>query len=158
MHRLTARILDVSNELQNKNVPIHEIVCVIPPTYYINCLENSYQNFPFNKENGPFCLQYMNGIKGTKPSIQQRISLIDVMVTVNKYKKIIIDHSIYIKVLSDGNMSYLTVSTDDVLRTVNNKTSFPEIRRFLNNILILYSKIDICLSTLVPGFSILLFV
>ena len=158
MHRLTVRILDVSNELQNKNVPIHEIVCVIPPTYYINCLENSYHNFPFNKDNGPFCLQCMNGIKGTKPSRQQRISLIDVLVTVNKYKKIIIDHSIYIKVLSDGNMSYLTVSTDDVLRTVNSKTSFPEIRRFLNNILILYSKIDMCLSTLVPGFSILLFV
>ena len=26
MHRLTARILDVSNEFQNTNVPIHEIV------------------------------------------------------------------------------------------------------------------------------------
>ena len=36
MHRLTARILDVSNAIQNTNVPIHEIVCVSPPTYYLD--------------------------------------------------------------------------------------------------------------------------
>ena len=36
MHILTARILDVSNAFQNKNVPIHEIVCVSPPPYYLD--------------------------------------------------------------------------------------------------------------------------
>ena len=30
MHRLTARIFDVSNVFQNTNFPIHEIVCVSP--------------------------------------------------------------------------------------------------------------------------------
>ena len=34
IHRINARILDVSNEFQNKNVPIHERVCVSPPPYY----------------------------------------------------------------------------------------------------------------------------
>ena len=36
MHRLTVRILDVSNAFQNKNVPIHERVCVSPPPYYLD--------------------------------------------------------------------------------------------------------------------------
>ena len=36
MHRLTVRILDVSNEFQNTNVPINERVCVSPPPYYLN--------------------------------------------------------------------------------------------------------------------------
>ena len=38
-----------------------------------------------------------------------------------KYTKIKIDHAIYIKVFSDGTVSYLTVSTDDVLNITNNK-------------------------------------
>ena len=39
MHRLTSRILDVSNEFQNKNVPINERVCVSPPPYYLDWLK-----------------------------------------------------------------------------------------------------------------------
>ena len=35
MHRLTFRILDISISFHNKNVPIHEIVCVITPPYYL---------------------------------------------------------------------------------------------------------------------------
>ena len=57
IHRLTARILDSCNEFQNKNVPIHERVCVSPPTYYLDWFERSYQNVPLNREYGPFCLQ-----------------------------------------------------------------------------------------------------
>ena len=34
------------------------------------------------------------------------------------------------KVFSDVTVSYLTVSTDGVLNTTNNKTSFTELRRF----------------------------
>ena len=52
------------------------------------------------------------------------------MVRIIKYKKIIIDHSIYIKVFTDGTVSYPTVSTDDVFNTINNETSFPEPPRF----------------------------
>ena len=51
------------------------------------------------------------------------------MVTILKYKKITIDHAIYIKVFSDGTIYYLTVSTDDVLNTTNNEKSFPELPR-----------------------------
>ena len=50
------------------------------------------------------------------------------MVTIIKYNKIKIDHAIYIKVLFDGTVSYLTVSTDGVLNTTNNETEFPELR------------------------------
>ena len=46
-----------------------------------------------------------------------------------KYKKITIYHAIYIKVFSDGTVSYLTVSTDDVLNTTNNETAFTELKR-----------------------------
>ena len=48
MHRLTARILDVSNAFQNTNFPIHERVCVSPPPYYIDWFERSYYNVPLN--------------------------------------------------------------------------------------------------------------
>ena len=51
------------------------------------------------------------------------------MVTIIKYKKITIDHDIYIKVFSEGTVSYITVFTDDVLNTNNNETSFPELTR-----------------------------
>ena len=51
------------------------------------------------------------------------------MITILKYKKITIDHAIYIKVLSDVTVSYLTVSTDDGLNNTNNETEFTELRR-----------------------------
>ena len=70
----------------------------------------------------------MNIIQGTKPSGQQFNILLDVVVTTLKYKKITIYHAIYIKVFSDGTVSYLTVSTDDVLNTTNNETVFPELK------------------------------
>ena len=48
MHILTARILDVSNEFHNKNVTIHERVCVSPQKYYIDWFEISYPTVPLN--------------------------------------------------------------------------------------------------------------
>ena len=51
------------------------------------------------------------------------------MVTIIKYKKSTIDHAIYIKYFSDGTVSYLTVSNDDVLNTTNNYNAFPELTR-----------------------------
>ena len=49
------------------------------------------------------------------------------MFTIHKYRKITIDHDIYIKVFSGVTVSYLTYSTDDVLNTTNNETAFPEL-------------------------------
>ena len=56
-------------------------------------------------------------------------------------------HEIYINVLSDGIVSYSTVSTDDVINTTNNEKSFTELIRFLKNILRLKLKKDLSLST-----------
>ena len=69
----------------------------------------------------------MNGIQGIKPARQQWNRLIDAVVTIIKYKKSAIYHTIYIKVFTDGTVSYLTVSTDDVLNTTNNETAFTEL-------------------------------
>ena len=46
--------------------------------------------------------------------------LLDSVVTMIKCKKITTDHIIYIKVLFNGKVSYLTVYNDDVLNTPNN--------------------------------------
>ena len=59
----------------------------------------------------------MNVVQLTKPAVQKWNRLLDSVVTIIKYKKITIDHAIYIKVLSDLKISYLTVSTDDVINT-----------------------------------------
>ena len=67
MHRLTARILDVSNAFQNLKNPIHKRVCVGPLPYYIYWFEISYPNDYINCYGGLFFLQYMNGIQVTKP-------------------------------------------------------------------------------------------
>ena len=48
MHRLKARILDVSISFQNKKNPINERVCVSPPPYYLDWFERSYPNVPIN--------------------------------------------------------------------------------------------------------------
>ena len=66
MHILTARILDVSNKFQNTNFPIHERVFVSPPTYYLDWFERYYPNVSLNRDYGPFCLQYMNGMNGKR--------------------------------------------------------------------------------------------
>ena len=71
IHRLTARILDVSNAFQNTNVMIHERVSVGPPTYYLDWFERSYPNVPLNRYDGTFFLQRMNGIQGTKTAERQ---------------------------------------------------------------------------------------
>ena len=130
MHRLTDRILDVSNAFRNTNVHIHERVCISPPPYYLDWFERYYPNVPLNQHYGPFCLQFMNGIQGTNPSGRQWNRLLDAVVTIINYKKITIDNAIYIKVFADGTVSYLTVSTDDVLNTTNNDNIFPELTRF----------------------------
>ena len=46
--------LDVSNAFQNKNVPIHEIVSIIPTPYYLDWFDISYPNIPLNQYDGPF--------------------------------------------------------------------------------------------------------
>ena len=129
MHRLTARILGVSNAFQNTNVPSHERVCVSPPPYYLDLFERSHPNIPLNRDDDSFCLQCMNGIQGKNPSGRQWNRLLDAVVTIREYKKIPIDHDIYIKVFSDGTVSYLKFSTDDVLNTTNNENSFHKLTR-----------------------------
>ena len=94
MHILTARILDVSNAFQNTNVPIHGIVCVIPPPYYLDWFERYYPNFPLNRDDGPFFLQCMNGTQETKPAGRQWNILHDAVVSAIKYKRSKIDHDI----------------------------------------------------------------
>ena len=48
IHRLSARILDVINALQNTNVTIHERVCVSTPPYYLEWFKTFYPNFTLN--------------------------------------------------------------------------------------------------------------
>ena len=129
MHRLAARILDVSNAFQNTNVPINERVCIIPPPYYIYWFERSYLNVPLNQDDGKFWLQCMNVVQGRKPAGRQWNRLLDAVVTIIKYKNITIDHAIYINIFTDGTVSYLTVSTDDVLNTTNNDNASTELTR-----------------------------
>ena len=63
----------------------------------------------------------MNEIQGTKPAGQKWNRLLDAVFTILKYKKNTIDHDIYIKVFTYDIVSYLTVSTDDVINTTNNE-------------------------------------
>ena len=72
----------------------------------------------------------MNGIQEKNPAGRQWDILLDAVVSILKYKKITIDHDIYIKVFTDGTVFYLIVSTDDVINTTNNETAFPELTRF----------------------------
>ena len=50
------------------------------------------------------------------------------MVTILKYRKITIDHAIYIKVLSGGIVSYIKFSTDSIIDNNNNEAEFTELR------------------------------
>ena len=80
MHIINSRFLYVSNAFQNMNVPIHEKVCVRPPAYYLDWFENTYHSITINSYDGPFYLQCMNGIQGTKSSGRYCKILIDTMV------------------------------------------------------------------------------
>ena len=75
----------------------------------------------------------MNGIQGTKPSGRKWNRLLDAVVKLFKYKRITIDHAIYIKVVTNGKVLYIKVSTDDVINTTNDETSIPELTRVLKN-------------------------
>ena len=88
----------------------------------------------------------MNGIQGIKPSGQQCNRIFDAVVTILKYNRSKIDHTIYTKFFYDGKVSYLAVSTDYFLNTANNEIAFPELTRFLMNISRLNSKKDLSLS------------
>ena len=124
MHIVTASILDVSNAFQYTNVPIHEIICVSPPPYYIDWFERYYPNVNLNRDDGPFFLQCINWIQGTKPAGRQRNRLLDAVVTILKCNKTTIDNSIYIKVFSEITVSYHAFSTEGFLDTTNNETAF----------------------------------
>ena len=71
----------------------------------------------------------MNGIQVTKPSGRQWNRILDTVITNIKYNRSTLYHAIYIRVFTDGTVSYLTVYTDDVINTTNNETKFPELRR-----------------------------
>ena len=71
----------------------------------------------------------MNGIQGTKPAGRQWNRILYEVSTILKYKKRKIDCAIYIKVFADHTVSYLTVSTDDVINTTNNDNTFLELPR-----------------------------
>ena len=86
MHRTIAIILDVSNAFKNKKIPIHEIVCVSPPSYHLDWFKISYPYVLLNRYYGIFCPQFINGIQGTKPAGQKWNKLFDVVVTVLRYK------------------------------------------------------------------------
>ena len=49
MNGITDKILDVSNDFQNTNVPVHERVCIITPPYYLVCFGKYYTNVPLNQ-------------------------------------------------------------------------------------------------------------
>ena len=130
MHRLTASILDVSNAFHNTNFTIHERACVNTSPYYLDWFEKSHPSVPLNWYEGPFFLQLINGIQGTKLAGWKWNWLLDAVVTILKYKKSITYHNIYIIVLSDVTVSYLTFDTDDFINTtIDNETSFPELTR-----------------------------
>ena len=124
MHRLTAIILDVSNVSQNTNVPINERVCVSPPPYYLDFFERYYPNVPLNRYDGPFLSSVWMEFKEQRQLKKKRNRLLDAVVTIIKYKKSTIDHDINIKVFTHGTVSYLTVSTDNVINDTNNKERF----------------------------------
>ena len=92
MHRLTARILNVSNAFKNTNFPIHERVCVSPPPYYIDWFERYYPNFTLNQYDGSFYIQCMNVIQGKKPAGRQWNRLLDAVDSIIEYKKSTIYH------------------------------------------------------------------
>ena len=101
MHRITARILDVSNAFQNKNSPIHDIFCASPPHYYLYWFGRYHPNVPLNRYGGTFFLQFMDGIQGTKPDGKKWNILLDAVINILKYKKSTIYYAIYIKVFYD---------------------------------------------------------
>ena len=70
----------------------------------------------------------MNGIQGEKPARQQWNPLLGAVITILKYLKITIFCSVYIKVFSNGTVSYIMVSNDVFLNTTNNETAFNELR------------------------------
>ena len=154
INMLTAMILDVSNASKNKSFTINEIVCVSPPPYCLDWFEISYPNVPLNPYEGPFFLQCMTAIQGTKSAGQQRNRLHEEVVPVLKYNKSAIDHAIYIKIFYDGKVSYITVSTYDVLNNTNNETAFPELRTLLKKLLRLNFKKDLYLSTKIYEFPV----
>ena len=68
--------------------------------------------------------------KEKKPAGRQWNRLFGAVVTIIKYKKGTIDHSIYIKVFSDETVSYIIVSAYDVIKTTTNETVFTNLTIF----------------------------
>ena len=66
----------------------------------------------------------MNLIQGTKLEGLQQNRLPDVVFTIPKHTKSTIYYAIYIKIFSDGSISYLAFSGVDFMNATNNDTSF----------------------------------
>ena len=66
----------------------------------------------------------MNGIQVTKPLVWHWKRPLDTVVKNIEYKKITIDHAMYVKIFSNGMVSYLTMSRGVVLNTRNNDVTF----------------------------------
>ena len=109
--------------------PLTKEFSVSPPPYYLYWFDRFYPNATINWNGVPFFLQLINGIQEIKVASRQWNWLLDAVVKILRYKKSTIYHEIYIKVFSDGTVSFLTVYTDDFLNTTDGETEFPALRR-----------------------------
>ena len=66
----------------------------------------------------------MNVIQGTNLVGRQCVVLLDYAVNIIVYKRSIIGHAIYVKLFSNGTISFLTVLIDAFLGTTNNYEGF----------------------------------
>ena len=66
----------------------------------------------------------MNTIEVTKPRVRQCNRLLDATIKIIDNRKIKINHSIYVKIFSNDNLSDLTLSTDNVINISNNDEEF----------------------------------
>ena len=133
INRLTARVLDISNVLQNTNVRINDRVCVSSPPFYLDLFERSYPNITLDIDGSPFCIQCMNGIQVTTLAVRQRKRLLDAVVTINKYKKVIEDDDIHIEVFSTVTVSYIKFLLMMLSTLLIKRNHFLEQQDFLKN-------------------------
>lgn len=107
---------------------------ITPPPFYLDWFERSYPNIPIDRREGPFCLQVMNSIQGTKPAGRTWYQLLDKFLVIKlKCIRNLVDLGLYSKYWKDGKdeLSIITLSTDDMLQSFDNEAVYHELRSTL---------------------------
>ena len=123
---LTLGTLDVRNAFQNTQRSVSERVLLTPPPFYLEWFNLRYPHLSISRDDGPFCLQAVNGIQGTKDigRVWNIVLRKILMAPPLEFTRLNSEPGVFVKHYPGNQKHIIGVSTDDFLCAYSDRSFF----------------------------------